>query len=305
MAKEATKEQRETERNVAIRASSSQTQGMIVKASRHLSETNNRLYRQCMDYDVRVSLNVGLLDDTTIYKYRFFTLPNTWFVKGAIKYAFDTYMQSHEDELKAGIKFGKWHDFHINEQDPDGVWALSETCLFDGNGYASISPDEATDDTGITMSDGSTVKQFNLMGNITNQFNIFSEYAKLLRYRGAQNTSVSSSQPYDGVLDLKDADLMAEVGDQAPYDRRFDSFLHDGTDDQSILVMVDSLTHDASNAGGRRDTITFTAPLGLVYVQKLIGDSNNAIATTIPELTFRFPRGDYKGVRAHSLVTGK
>lgn len=302
MAKGLTKTQRETERNIAVKASSSQTQGTIVKAYRHLSETNNRLYRQCMDYEMKISLNTGVLDDTNMFKYRFFTLPNTWFVKGAIKYAYDTYMQSHEDELKAGVKFGKWHDFQINEQDPDGTWALSETVLFDGDGYATIGADEVSPDTGITMNDGTTVKNFNLMGAETNQFNIFSEFANLLRYRGAENTSVSSTQPYDGVLDLKDADLMAEVGDQAPYDRRFDSFLHDGTNDQNILVAVDSLTHDGSNAGGRRTTVTFTAPLGLVYVQKFVGDTANAISIQNPELILRFPRGDYKGIRAHSLV---
>lgn len=302
MGKGMTKIQKETERHINVAAVSAQTQGAVVQINEHLSRMNNRLYRQCMDYDVAVDLNVGLLDDTSVFKYSFFTLPNTWFVKGAIKYAFDTYMQSHEDEIKAGVKFGKYHDFKINYNDQDGNWADTVPRLFDGNGYHTVERDVNPPlGSEITLSDGSSIRGFNLMGNETNFFNIFTEYANLLRYRQPTDVSVSSSQPYDGLLDLKDADLMAEVGDEAPYDRRFSGWLHDGTDDQPILVHVDSLTHDASNAGGRRSTRTFTAPLGLIWIQKRVGDSNNAISTSTPELTFRVPMGDYKGVRAYKL----
>lgn len=274
---------------------------MIVKGNRHLGEMNNRLYRQCRTYDLKFSTIANNVGSGDTWTYDFYTLPNTWFVYGAIKYAYDTYMQAHDDEVRAGVRFSKWHDFHINEQDPDEDWELSEACLFDGGAWASLSPDEATPDSSITLNDGSTVNGFNLLGNETNSYNIFSEYANLLKYRTPADESVSSSQPYDGLLDLKDADKMAEVGDQAPYDRDFSSFLHDGSDDQNILVYQGSISNDANGALSRV-TRTFTAPLGLVWVQKEVNGTLTDISNTVPELCMHVSPGKYKGVRSESLV---
>ncbi len=276
---------------------------LIVRTSRELSVMNNRLYRQSRNYRVSFSLNKANLDDTTAYKWEFFTLPDTWFVRNSIKYAFNTYMQAHEDELRAGVKFARWHDFTIDEQDPDGTWELSQTMMFNGDAWEGVNTmDQAPIDSQVTQNDGSTEMTFRLMGHNSAAYNIFSEYAKLRQYSFPDNPEVTSDQPYDGLLDLKDADNMAEVGDRPPYDSDFAAFLHDGSDDQGILVCQDTLGLDIASAGHRTTTRQFTAPLGLVFIRKYAGDTLTDVSNTAPELILRAKAGKYKGVHAPSLV---
>nr|AGA18358.1 hypothetical protein [uncultured marine virus] len=290
--------------NIGAVADSSGAGGtLIVKASRELSMMNNRLYRQCRNYTVSFDILKTALGASSITKYEFFTLPDTWFVRNSVRYAFNTYMQAHEDELRAGVKFARWHDFTIDEQDPDGTWELSQQFLFNGDAWEGAQTmDQAPLDSQVTQNDGSTEMTFRLMGHNSAAYNVFSEYAKLRQYSFPDNPEVTSDQPYDGLLDLKDADNMAEVGDRPPYDSDFAAFLHDGTDDQGILVLQDTLTWDAANAGGRDRTRQFVAPLGLVYVRKYDGDSLNDVSNTQPELILRVKGGKYKGVHAPSLV---
>lgn len=291
--------------NIGAAADTSGAGGtLIVKASRELSMMNNRLYRQTRNYTVSFDLlttNVGA--DANTLKWEFFTLPDTWFVRNSIRYAFNTYMQAHEDELRSGVKFARWHDFTIDEQDPDGTWELSQTMMFNGDAWEGAQTmDQAPLDSQVTQNDGSTEMTFRLFGHNSAAYNVFSEYAKLRQYSFPDNPEVTSSQPYDGLLDLKDADNMAEVGDRPPYDSDFAAFLHDGTDDQGILVCQDTISYDAANAGGRRSTRQFTAPLGLVYVRKYVNASLSDVSNTSPELILRVKGGKYKGVHAPSLV---
>jgi hypothetical protein len=209
-----------------------------------------------------------------------------------------------QDELNAGIKMAKWHDFNINEQNPDGTWDYMGGCLYDGDtsgGWGNTAADELITDSSVTDA-GGTSKSFNLMGAMTNHYNIFSEFAKKLNYRVSDDESVSSDQPYDGLLDLKDSDVLAERGDRAPYDRDFSTFLHDGTDDQNILVQQDALYFDSGGDQGRMTTKTFIAPLGLVWIEREDGSSFADFSATWPELSLIASPGTYKGVKAPSLV---
>lgn len=277
---------------------------LIVRTARELSVMNNRLYRQSRNYTVSFDLLQANLVDHTVTKWGFFTLPDTWFVRNAVKYAYKTYMQAHQDELDAGVKFARWHDFTIDEQNPDGTWELAQSFMFNGDAYEGLggAANQAPVDSQVTQNDGSTEMSFRLMGHDSAAYNIFSEYAKQRNYSTADDATVTSDQPYDGLLDLKDADNMAEIGDRPPYDRDFTAFLHDGTDDQGILVCQDTLTWDAANAGGRMSTRQFTAPLGLVFIRKYAEDALTDVSNTAPELILRAKAGTYKGVHAPSLV---
>jgi hypothetical protein len=273
----------------------------IVRGNLELAKMNNRLYRHARNYEFQFQTHPSSAEADRI-KIDFYTLPDTWFVRGAIKHAYNTYMQSMADELNAGIKMAKWHDFMINEQNPDGSWDYMGGCLYDGDGFAGTSADETITDSSVTDS-GGTSKSFNLMGAISNQYNIFSEYAKLLNYRKPTDEAVSSDQPYDGLLDLKDADVLAERGDKAPYDRDFSSFLPDGDgDDQNILVLQDSLFFESDSNQGRMTTRRFTAPLGLVWIEKFDNGSLADFSNSTPYLSMIAAPGDYKGVKAPSLV---
>ncbi len=291
----------QTERDLPLTAGTTDGAGTaLVKADKELSKLNGRLYRMCRTYDVSFSALTQNLASSNHYSYQFYTLPNTWFVHNAIKNAYDIYMQSMQDELNAGVRMARWHDFKIDEQDPDGIWDFLNVGLFDGDAWADISADETVTDSSVTDS-GGTAKTFNLMGNETNSYNIFSEYSKLLKYGRPTDESVSSDQPYDGLLDVKDADVLAERGDQAPYDRDFSSFLHDGTDDQNIMVFRDALIVNADTASRTR-TKMFTAPLGIVWVVKEVGDTATDIGTATPEICMHVKAGAYKGVHSHSMT---
>lgn len=294
----------QTERSIGLLQTTTNSTGMaLVQANLQASKTNSRLYRQCRSYNV--GFRLANLDDFNVTSYStvdFYTLPNTWFVHGAIKHAFETYMQAMSDELQQGIKMARWHDFSINEQDPDGTWDYLSAALYDGGAWSTVSSDETITDSSVTDS-GGTAKGFNLFGTISNSYNIFTEFANKLKYGYPTDESTSSSQPYDGLLDLDDADVLAERGDKAPYDRDYSTFLPDaGGDDQTLLVWRDSLVLDVDGGSTKTVTRKFDAPLGLVFVRTEIGGSDANLGSSVPSLSLEFTPGDYKGVKSHSLV---
>jgi len=290
-----------TQRIIPLTALTTDVAGQhVVQGSLDLSKMNNRLYRQTRNYEFQFQY-LPLHGEVERVKLAFYTLPDTWFVRGAIAHAHETYMQCMNDELNAGIKMAKWHDFNINEQDPDGTWDYMSPVLFDGDAFADISADETITDSSVTNAAGTSIG-FNIMGNESNSFNIFSEFAKKLNYSVSDDESVSSDQPYDGLLDLDDADVLAERGDRAPYDRDFSGWLHDGTDDQNILVQQDALYIEPDTNQGRLTTRRFTAPLGLVWIQKWDDGSLTDLHADWPELALIASKGSYKGVKAPSLV---
>lgn len=301
-----------TERTLPLKCITDTTDGegnLVIQANLALSMMNGRLYRQGRDYRVKFAMIPSPQHDGGSHVgFEFFTLPNTYFVHGAIKSAFDTYMLLHQDELAAGVKFAKWHDFSINEQNPTGVWEYAVPALWDGTAdanFGSLTANETITDSSVTDS-GGTSQGFHLLGNLANSYNIFREYAKKLNYR-AQPGTVSSDQPYDGLLDLDDADDMAEKGDLAPYDRDFSDFIPDDAtvdDDagQNLLLHRASITYKSNGAIGSLSTPYFDAPLGLVWCRKYVGGSESAFSTTIPEIRMTVAPGDYKGVKSHSLT---
>ncbi len=276
----------------------------VVQTNLLLGRMNGRLYRQCYNYDVSFTVNQMITSTADPERYNFYTLPNNRFVIGAIRYAYQTYWASMQEELGAGIKPAKYHDFSINEQNPDDTWDYMGAMLFDGDGYSTISGGEVITDSAVTDS-GGTAQGFHLIGNLNNSFNIFREYAQFLNYHDTDGT-VSSSQPYDGLLDLKDADMLTERGDSPPWDRDWGDWLPDDTtvDDaqgHTILNLQDSLISRASTGMlSRSTTRTFTAPLGLVWIYHTTNNSAADLADT--ELILRVPAGKYKGVKATSIV---
>lgn len=293
----------QTERSVALLQTTTDSTGMaLVQANLQASKTNNRLYRQCRTYNVGFRLaNVEDHHNSVLTNVEFYTLPNTWFVHGAIKHAYETYMQAMSDELAQGIKMARWHDFSINEQNPDGTWDYLSGAMYDGDAWGTISSDETITDSSVTDS-GGTSKGFNLFGSVSNSYNIFSEFANKLKYNYPTDESTSSAQPYDGLLDLDDADVLAERGDKPPYDRDYSTFLHDGTDDQKLLVWRDSLILDPDGGSTKTVTRKFDAPLGLVFVRTEVNNADANLGTSVPFLSLEFTPGDYKGVRSHSLT---
>lgn len=301
-----------TELRMPILCTSDTTDGegnMLVNLSDACTRLNGRLYRNARTYRVSFSPIVSPTQDGgATSTYEFYTLPNTWFVHGAVKYAYQTYMQMMQDELDAGVPMAKWHDFKINEQNVTGVYESSGVALTDGTadgGYGALPADEAISDSSVTDA-GGTSQGFHILGNLANSYNIFREFANRLNYRPQPGTT-SSTQPYDGLLDLDDADVLAERGDLAPYDRDWSVFLPDDAtvdDDagQQILVHRGTIVVDDNAGSIPFSTRAFDAPLGLVWVRKYVNGAEAAFLTTQLQLVATLSPGDYKGVHSHSLT---
>lgn len=293
-----------------IRSSTDESgeQPFLVEIAPNLSRVNNMLYRQSRLYNVRFE-SIQYVSGTAT-SYEFYTLPDTWFVRGAIKYAYDTYMQNHEDELAAGITFSQWHDFDISPQNPDGTYEFTGARLWDGDGFANISADEPSGIGGIystTKAADGTSMGFHVMGNIANSYNIFREYAEYLNNKKPDDESTTAVQPYGELLDLKDAEQMVESGDRAPYDRDFSGWIPDdeSVDDstgQHLLTLKAFLATDSDGGNGVSRTPYFTAPLGLVFVRRFVGSTLTDLATDQQQLRMDVQAGHYKGVKAPSLV---
>lgn len=289
-------------------ADESGEQPFLVEIAPNLSRVNNMLYRQSRLYSVR--FEVGDNSTANHSKYEFYTLPDTWFVRGAIKYAYDTYMQNHQDELAAGITFSQWHDFDISPQNPDGTYEFTGAELWDGDGFANIGADEPSGIGGVystTKAADGTSMGFHVMGNIANSYNIFREYAEHLNNKKPDDESTTAVQPYGELLDLKDAEQMVESGDRAPYDRDFSGWIPDdeSVDDstgQHILTLKAITISDRDGGSALVRTPYFTAPLGLVFVRRFSNGTLTDLPTDQQFIRMEVQSGMYKGVKAPSLV---
>ncbi len=279
----------------------------LVEVAPNLSKMNNRLYRQSRLYNVRFQAHDK--STSSSISYEFYTLPDTWFVRGAVKYAYSTYMQNHADELANGIKFGKWHDFDINPQNPDGTYEFTKATLFDGDGYTGVVSDEPSGIGGTystTKAADGTAMGFHVLGNVSNSYNILREFAERLSNNVADDPSVTAVQPYAELLDLKDAEQMVESGDRPPYDQDFGTMIPDDetVDDstgQHVLTLKSLLNVDRDGQGSN-STGFFSAPLGLVYVRRFVSGTLTDLPTDSQQLRMEVQAGKYKGVKAPSLV---
>ncbi len=298
-----------TERSMLLRTNTDESgeHPFLIEVAPNLSAMNSRLYRQSRLYNVRfeAAQNAG----GTSIGYEFYTLPDTWFVRGAIKYAHKTYMQNHADELANGVKFSKWHDFRVSPQNPDGTYEFTAGRMFDGDGYANLVQDEPSGAGGTystTKAADGTSMGFHVIGNVANSYNILREYAELINNRKPDSEEITAVQPYGELLDLKDAEQMVESGDRAPYDRDFSSMIPDDetVDDatgQHILTLKSFLSIDRDSTAAHR-TPYFTAPLGLVYVRRFSNGTLTDLAIDQQQLRMEVQAGKYKGVKAPSLV---
>lgn len=287
-----------TEIHIPLRASSADATDAgdaIIQVDKCLSMMNHRLYRQCRNYEL--SLQYNPVNPAASYEVEIYTFPDNYFVRGAIAHAYDTWLRSIQDELDAGVKLSRWYDFRINEQDPDSSWDFLVPSVFDGDSSNSLSPDEYTE-TSVIGTDLS-VEGFHVMGTLSNSFNIFAEYAKVLNTRRSTSPAVTSDESYAGLLPGgEDQEHLVETGDLPPYDHDFGDFWDTG----DILVLRDKLFVDISNGATRVTSRQFKAPLGMVYCRLQTNDSDTDFATGGSPLIMHCKPGDYMGVAADSLT---
>lgn len=285
-----------------------------------LTEHNQRLYRQSRNYRVQVSLVGGPDDDGLPAAYNIFTLPNTWFTHGAIRYAFKNYKAAMKDELaQTGGKTAKWHDFRIALNDPDGVDAAHESVVWDGNTWVDgPTPGDGTPTSSITNAAGTSMG-FHVVGDVTNSYNIFQQYALWLNSRRTPAVDFAGPQAYEDLQeDAVDLDKLMESGDQPPYSidnlAMWDSD-EDGTltDSSAGLAYQDTLLRGCSGTDlteGRTQpgqgiiykSRVFDAPLGILYISTSRTDYNYTHGEGGPELAVTVSPGKYKGVHSEDIA---
>lgn len=279
----------------ALAAEGTDAGDAIIQVDKCLSMMNHRLYRQCRNYELSLQYIPVVYD--AAYEMEIYTFPNNYFVRGAIAHAYNTWKRSIQDELDAGVRLSRWYDFRINEQDPDSTWDFLSPALFDGDATANLSPDEYTE-TSVTGTDLS-VEAFHMMGTISNSYNIFAEFAKVLNSRRATSPAVTSDESYAGLLPGgEDQEHLVETGDLPPYDHDFGTLWDTG----DILVLRDKLYVDI--AGGASKTVSrqFKAPLGMVYCRLQSQNSDVDFATDLVPVIMHCKPGSYMGVAADTLT---
>ncbi len=292
--------------DTAISMSGVTTTSACARVGDIASQMNSRLYRQGMVYDVAFSLaNPRSLVSR---QYNFYTLPNNWFVLGAIKYAFAQYRAGLQDELiQTGGKTSKWHDFRMSTTDPDGTQSTMYPCMWDGDSWETITTGMPSLTSVITAA-GGTEKGFIIGGEVSNYYNILLEYGRHLMSRRADDSSESGPQAYEGLqTGAADLDRLLEDGETPPYDEDF-AMWHNGgdADTDTRLIHQDTLyigTVDSDDTSSRAPdsrfrTRTFKAPLGFVYVE---ASANLASGTSNPDLCLHLKPGNYKGVSAQPI----
>ncbi len=304
-----------TQRTIALSAGeASQTEG-VVEAAPLLSQMNCRQYRQSMVYDLAFQLTEPT--SSLPYQVNFYTLPNNWFTHGAVKHAFSTWRSTLQDELVAtGGKTSKWLDFTI-QPDADGSPGSNKFYpnFFDGNSWAAISTGYKQTYSEVTDSDGDLMK-FNSGGledkSGAGVYNIMLEFARHLLSRRADSSAEGGPQSYEGLqAGLDELDHILEVGDVPPYDEDFGMWHGDAdADSDTRLVYQDSLyvgkgtdSDDTTSraSGSRLVTRTFTAPLGLVFLES----TTNFTQSGDSQIALVVKPGKYKGVSSQPIFHHK
>lgn len=270
----------------------SSTHGLI-QVDRLLSGLNHRLYRQCGNYRVKVSL---LGTDANVDDIKVFALANTWAMKNSISLARTMHDKAMEEERAMGVQ-SRWYDFRISPNTApadDYVQALranpfaATTLTVHPGEYAYSQVEDAT----------GNLRQFELpMGGSGTGYDIMAEYDRTGNTGNAPANHLATGA-YDGVDATVEAENLASLankGNKPPY--------NDSTILQDYVVQVGGLFRrtDTPTSGAppsypryglgtqKESTGFFDAPLGLVWIQHTATDDN-------PLLQIEVQRGDYKGV---------
>lgn len=266
--------------------------GRFLMASRALSATNRRLYRQSRVYSMKIDADIGSVaasNGVDVY-----ILRDTWDLHGAYKYAMKTYYNAIKEELAVGGAKTRWHDFRVKpdfQSDEIGFEAfypdpstpvMDSTLVTMGEQDFSIVSDAAGGDKtfGLDRSTAGTI--YSIMGEWNNKDRVDSDPA-----------SVSTSMPYAGIVEDYDEstyDHLRENGALPPYAT---------SSDIEIWHKVGTVRQVSPDGVMKLSTGFFDAPLGLVVLV------SNAFTTSSAShgLTVTFQSGNYKGVKAPAYAT--
>ncbi len=298
-----------TNRRLAVVASNEEKKGMTIYLDQLLSQSNNKLYRQGMNYHAKVSIALTQLDANRSYS--IYTLPTDHRTIGALRMAKSIYNQAMRDELqiRPSVK-SKWTDFKMelcNVSDltlwPPLIcdayatqWRVDTTSDKPGQIVKLIN-----DDYGISQitDNAGNQKTFSLSDNTaTNYWNVFSEYTNFLLNRADPDSTTDTAAYEDASPVLTELEELADKGDMPPYSWAWQAKKLDGTvvNHKFNVQLAGVISPDA---GPRALQEVFVqAPLGMIFVV-----SDDDLSTTVPELVVELMSGSYKGVKADRIYS--
>lgn len=220
----------------------------MYQASKCLSATNHRLYRQFRSYNCKAKLTAPYTGAIEVY-----ILKDTWMVRNAIKQACKVYMNTQVSQPGQTNKPARWHDFRIKPTNPAGneIAQLIPTGFVTNNVAGPVIYNTTSTgqyDYSDVRSQNSGVTSGFVIGGVTgNDFDIIQAYMDL------DDTSADEAQSNDAYSAFFQAHApqldVDDEGDLAPYNM---------TDLNNYWVKVDTI-HT-----GKPTTASFDAPLGWI-----------------------------------------
>lgn len=298
-----------TNRRLAVVSSTTSKKGMTIHLDQLLSQSNNKLYRQGMNYHAKISIALGQLDANRSYS--IYTLPTDHRTIGAMRMARAIYNQAMRDELeiRPSVK-SPWTDFKMELCDASDLtlwpplineafavqWRVDTTSDKPGQQVKLVS-----DDYGISQitDNAGNQKTFSLSDNTTtNYWNIFSEYTNYLLNRADPDSTIETAAYEDASPVLTELEELADKGDKPPYDWAWQAQKLDGTvvNHKFNVQLAGVISPDAGPRALQE--IFVQAPLGMIFIV-----SDDDLDTTTPEIVVEVLSGHYKGVKADRLYS--
>ena len=264
---------------------------MVIDIGRHLSQLNHRLYRQGMNYTVKIDL-----DPTSSFTGNadVFALGQSWMNHNAWKLAFQNYLNATAEEREMlGTQKARWEDFRVDHgMNQSGTLSVTKPLQYDKDlNSASYGAGEFELSKVVEESSG-TARNFT-WGDLANAYNIIDEYA-ILANTDTTPTTVETDMPYEGLKESADAteyEALQENGNLPPYNATGGL--------GSIWNKVATLFSNQATNTQRLSTGYFDALCGFVIIRV---NGNSAVDG---EIRVCVKEGPYKGVHAVPIGTAK
>ncbi len=228
------------------------TAGQFIDISGLLSGANRRLYRQGKLYHVSFATDngtpAGQANHITV-------MGDTWYLRKSHALAREAWARTISEELKLGVKPGRWNDFRVRYEAAQLADASNTIGAYNGSNGEwkfTVARDAAA----------GSLRTFCVSGSTSgNEYGILEEYDQQLDVQvdqpgQSQSSEVAYSQLITEVSDLQ-ADVIQEDGDSPPYNAVT----------MSLQEMTYKLTSPLSVPGTAYFRTPFVpVPLGLVKV---------------------------------------
>lgn len=248
-----------------------------------LSQINHRLYRQSRVYEVNISVDADLPDNTSLDVY---ALADTWMVHKALQMAKAAFDESNAEEKEMlNGKVARWNDFRV-APGVSGTGTYEATTFLKG----SLA---ATPYTSGEFQNSQVVDQAGTTRTFTWGVPAATRYSIIEEYDASGNASWDPTYPatgaYNGLLPNLETGAAAALqsdGRKPPYDEQDIG--------QAIWVKVGTLHLGPGRQ--RLSTGFFKAPCGMVIVDGAgVSEYNGQVHIEVKA-------GDYKGVKAPSML---